>query len=292
MRAVGDVQELEDSGCFVEQCVVIGKDGLRTTQTCFHAGSFRDGNAAGVEVMISAPTRRRPGSASSPKLSMRTSKVTLPPTCVNSTSPIWSSVHEERLRSFPHVDFNYGLGERIQLKFETGWLFAEAPGGGGVKSGLDDSLLGVKWRFLDQERSGVDMSVYPQLQVENSTGSVARGIAEPGPNLFLPVEIGHDFGKIRLVGEVGYQYFHAQENEWVVGVLGALEASDTLELLAEVRSYSEKFLNGGDVILNVGLRRALGSDKLLASAGTGLTNGPETTTFIAYLGVQVLLGEK
>ncbi len=211
-----------------------------------------------------------------------------------STSRIWSSVHrQERLRSFPHVDFNYGLGEHIQLKYETGWLFVDAPEGGGVKSGLDDSLLGVKWRFLDQERSGVDMSVYPQLQVENSTGSVARGIAEPGPNLFLPVEIGHDFGKTRLIGEVGYQYFRAQENEWVVGLLGALEVSDTLELLAEVRSFSEKFLNRGDVVVNLGLRLALSSKvKLLASVGTGLTNGPETTTFIAYLGVQVLLGEK
>jgi hypothetical protein len=200
---------------------------------------------------------------------------------------------QERVRGFPHVDFNYGLGEHIQLKYETGWLFVDVPEGGGVKSGLDDSLLGLKWRFLDQERSGVDMSVYPQLQVENPTGSVARGIAEPGPNLLLPVEIGREFGKMRLIGEIGYQYLRAQENEWVVGLLGALEVSDALELMAEVRSGSEKFLNRGDVVVNLGLRRALTSRlKLLASVGTGLTSGPETTTFIAYLGVQLLLGEK
>src|SRR5581483_407243 len=71
--------------------------------------------------------------------------------------------NEEHHRSFPHVDFNYGLGEHIQLKFETGWVFADAPDG--VRSGLDDSLLGVKWRFLDQECAGFNMSVYPQLQV-------------------------------------------------------------------------------------------------------------------------------
>jgi hypothetical protein len=137
------------------------------------------------------------------------------------------------------------------------------------------------------------MSVYPQLQVENSTRSLARGITESGPNLFLPVEIAHDFGKTRLVGEVGYQYFRAQPHEWVVGVLGALEVSDALELLIEVRSGSEKFLNRGDVVVNLGLRRALSSRvKLLASVGSGLTNGPVTTTFIAYLGFQVLLGEK
>lgn len=200
---------------------------------------------------------------------------------------------QERLRSFPHVDFNYGLGDHIQLKYETGWLFIDASEGGGVTSGLDDSLVGLKWRFLDQERGGLDMSVYPQLQVENPTGSVARGLAEPGPNLFLPLEFARDFGKTKLIGEVGYQYFRTQENEWVVGLLGTLQVSDALELMAEVRSFSENLLNHGDVMVNVGLRRVWSPRvKLLASVGTGVTNGPDTSTFIAYLGVQLMLGEK
>lgn len=202
---------------------------------------------------------------------------------------------EERTRSFPHVDVNYGLGDNVQLKYETGWVFVDIPASEGsrVKSGLDDSLLGLKWRFLDQERASVDMSVYPQLQLENPTGSVERGIADPGPNLFLPIEIGRDFGALKLVGEIGYQYFRTQQNEWIVGLLGAVAVSDTLELLAEVRSFSEKFLNRGDVIVNVGLRQALGSrSRLLASMGTGVTNVPQATSFIAYLGIQVLLGDE
>ena len=59
----------------------------------------------------------------------------------------------------------------------------------------------------------------------------------------------------------------------------------------EVRIFSEKFLNRGDVIVNVGLRQALGSRfKLLASMGTGVTNVPQATSFVAYFGIQVLLG--
>ena len=200
---------------------------------------------------------------------------------------------QERLRSLPHVDFNYGLGEHIQLKYETSWLLSDAPDGGGTKSGLDNSLLGVKWRFLDEDRSGLDMSVYPQLQVENFTGSVSRGIAEPGPNLFLPLEFARDFGKLKLVGEVGYQYFHAKDDEWVVGVLGAMQASEMLEVVAEVRSYSHKFLNSGDVIGNVGLRQTVSPKlKLVASVGTGLNNRADATTFITFVGVQLLLGKK
>jgi hypothetical protein len=128
---------------------------------------------------------------------------------------------QERLRSFPHVDLNYGLGDHIQLKYETGWLITNAPEGGDVKNGLDDSLLELKWRVLDQERSRLDMSVDPQLQVEKSTGSVARGLADPGPNLFLPLEVGHEFGKTKRVGERGYPSLRTLDSELVVGLLGA-----------------------------------------------------------------------
>ena len=61
--------------------------------------------------------------------------------------------------------------------------------------------------------------------------------------------------------------------------------------MAELRSVSEKLLNRGDVVLNIGLRQTLSDRfKLLASVGTGLGNGREATSFIAYLGVQLVLG--
>ena len=44
-------------------------------------------------------------------------------------------------------------------------------------------------------------------------------------------------------------------------------------------------------MLNFGLRQELTPHfKLLASAGTGLNNGPNRTSFVAYLGIQVILG--
>ncbi len=200
---------------------------------------------------------------------------------------------QNRSRSFPHIDFNFGVGENVQLKYETGWAFVDATDGGGTRSGLDDSLLGLKWRFLDQASRGIDVSVYPQIQVENGTGSVSRGIAEPGPNLFLPLQAGFAFGKTKWVGEIGYQTLRAQRNEWVVGVLGARQLTDTLELMAEVHSVSQNFQNRGDLVVNAGLRQSI-SDRfrLLASVGTGLSSGPEVTSLIAYLGIQVVLGEE
>jgi hypothetical protein len=195
-------------------------------------------------------------------------------------------------RGFPHIDLNYGLGDHIQLKYETGYLFVSGVNSDGVKRDVDDSLLGIKWRFLDQDKAGVDVSVYPQLDFVNSNRSVRRGIAEPGPNLLLPVEIAHAFGSITLVSEIGYQYSSEQPNEWVAGFLGAVEVTKQLELMAEIRSISEHFLNGGDLIANVGLRqRIVGHLKLIAAAGTGLRNGPETTRFVGYLGFQFFTGQ-
>jgi hypothetical protein len=195
-------------------------------------------------------------------------------------------------RSFPHIDLNYGLGEHIQLKYETGYLFVSGVNSDGVKRDVDDSLLGIKWRFLDQEKAGVEMSVYPQLEIVNSNRSVGRGIAEPGPNLLLPVEIAHAFGSITVVSEVGYQYWSEQPNEWVAGLLGAIEVSKQLELMAEIRSVSERFLSGADLIVNVGLRQEVVRHlKLLAAAGTGLRSGPDSTRFVGYLGFQFFTGQ-
>jgi hypothetical protein len=198
-----------------------------------------------------------------------------------------------RTRSVPHIDINYGWGERIQLKYETGYLFADGPGSAGLQSDWDDSLFGLKWRFLDQEPAGADLSFYPQLELQNSHRAVVCGLAEGGPNLFLPIEVAHAFGAFTLVGEIGYQYSSSEENEWVAGLLGSLEVSKSLELLAELRSRNPGFSGDGDVILNVGLRQALGAHlKLLASAGTGLRSGSDTTRFIGYLGIQTLFGDK
>jgi hypothetical protein len=198
-----------------------------------------------------------------------------------------------RDRSFPHVDINYGLGERIQLKYETGYLFSDGPGSNGLRHDWDDSLLGLKWRFADQDHAGVDLSIYPQLELQNSHRLVRRGVAQPAPNLFLPIEVAHAFGPVTVVSEAGYQYYSEQANEWVAGVLAGFEFSKRFELMAEIRSVSENFLNGGDLIMNLGMRLEVAAKlKILAAAGTGLRNGTDTTRFLGYLGFQVILGNR
>jgi hypothetical protein len=198
----------------------------------------------------------------------------------------------QRSISLPHVDVNYGLGGRLQLKYETGWASVR-PSDQDWTGGLDNSLIGVKWRFVGDEDSPLKASVYPQYEFENGTDSVERGVAEPGPNFLLPIEISQSFGKVTLVGEAGYQFLHDEQDEWIYGVLAAYEASANLELLAEVHGTTTTHFSNWDPVLNLGLRRKLSDRfKLLASVGTGLSNDPERTRLVAYAGVQVLLGKE
>ena len=92
----------------------------------------------------------------------------------------------------PLIDVNYGLGNRIQLKYEVPLSIHESRGiPGHVAAGLGNSLLGVKWRFyayhlrtgvsdqVDKRESNFGMSIYPQVALNHPTHSVRRGIADP-----------------------------------------------------------------------------------------------------------------
>jgi len=49
----------------------------------------------------------------------------------------------------PDVDINFGIGDRIQLTYESAWLRVADPSP--AKFGLGQDQLGFKWRFLDNK---------------------------------------------------------------------------------------------------------------------------------------------
>src|SRR5262245_55194249 len=70
----------------------------------------------------------------------------------------------------PVLDFNYGVGERTQLKVELPWLIEHEKAGSDA-SGLGNVLLGIKCRFLDHDPDWVDVSVYPQAELHTTAHS-------------------------------------------------------------------------------------------------------------------------
>ena len=213
----------------------------------------------------------------------------------------------------PNVDINYGLGHRVQLKYEVPFSIQETRGDGSqVAAGLGNSLLGMKYRFYahhPQAKTGVaagerestfGLSLYPQLMLTNPTRSVARGIAEPGPQLLLPLEASAKAGPVRVSGEVGY-WFTTKDvpRSWIYGVIFGHEFRKNTELYLELYNQQDVTGVGGkpkahESTLGIGGRLPIargGTFRLLGMAGRSLgtpnpTNGqPE---WIAYLGIQFL----
>jgi len=200
--------------------------------------------------------------------------------------------HDARVRSLPHVDVNFGLGDRIQLKYETGVVFSHTQSAG-TQSGLDDALLGVKWRFVEQSEFGANLSTYPQYQIVDSRSAVDRRLATSGPNFFLPLELSKEYGRGTLVAELGYQFMHERQSFWVWGVLGAFPVKEGVELLAEYRRFVARLDGSGDGIVNVGFRARLTEHvTAIGAIGRSVQSLPDSPTWIAYLGARIEFGKE
>ena len=97
----------------------------------------------------------------------------------------------------PDVDINFGLGSRIQLTYESAWLRVKNPNQN-AKYGLEQDILGVKWRFLDHGEDGFRISIFPQASVNNPNSAFVRGITPRGASLLLPVEFEKKIGPVEI----------------------------------------------------------------------------------------------
>ena len=212
----------------------------------------------------------------------------------------------------PDADMNYGWGDRIQLKYELP-LAAGTDTSGGTGFGLGESLLGIKWRYFEYHKPGAPKSeanllyslgTYPQASINNPTSSARRGIVEPGPQYYLPIEATAQFGPLALNGEVGRWIGNKhQPSQWGRGLIAGHEFNDRTELYAEI--YDLQDANRVDNIpkqreltLDFGGRQTLdrnGHLRLLFMGGRAIqdvTRSNGEPSWIAYLGIQLLLGPK
>ncbi len=193
----------------------------------------------------------------------------------------------ETLSETPLLDINYGLGERIQLKYEVPWVHLDEEGDG-TKSGIGDSQIGVKYRFLDEGRHGVSMSIYPQFSLDNPTSSDERGLVDPGTEIVLPLQIARTVGPIELNLELGYSLLEHEEDEWVYGLAAARPHSERFELLGEVHGVATKDFEEDVLVFNLGgVLRMHENVHLLFSAGRSLRESSTTEPeLLAYVGLQ------
>jgi hypothetical protein len=194
---------------------------------------------------------------------------------------------DRKLEEAPNLDINYGLGDHIQLKFEVPWLVMKEYGRH-ARDGLGNSLAGVKWRFMDEDRHGLDLSTYPQLEFNNPTRSAARGLVDRGIKFFLPIEAVKTIGPVEVNGEAGYEFVKDGADDLVYGLAIGRQVTRRIEMIGELHGSVLRNLRENELFFNIGSRvKVTKHYGLLVSAGRSIDSirgtGPQV---IAAFGLQ------
>ena len=200
---------------------------------------------------------------------------------------------DERELQAPDIDFNYGLGERIQLNFEIPFII-HGTNGNPTQSGLGNSSVAVKWRYFESKKHALDLSIYPRLNFNNPTSSARRGLVDQGVRMLFPFEVTKTVGPVEVNGEVGYAIDQTGPNDWIAGLAIGRSVTPRLELMGEFYAASRTDASDHETTLDAGARYKLSKHfVLLLMAGRSvrpLDHGEPG--FVGYGGMQFLFSRK
>ena len=192
---------------------------------------------------------------------------------------------ETTSKDIPYIDANCGLGDHIELSYQGGFLIGKK-NDQSWQHGYDASLLGFKWRFLDEEKSGVDMSIYPQLGFNTTSSFAKAALVESGTSFSMPVEIAKTYGKLELDAEAGYQFYQHDRGQWAGGPIVGYVLNDRVELLGEARFVGDETFRSNDLILDAGTRISLIEHvQFLFAAGRSVRGGDDGPHLYLYAGL-------
>ena len=191
--------------------------------------------------------------------------------------------------SAPDLDINYGVGERIQLSMHLGTAWEQSDDGPWA-TGAGPVELAFRYRFLDEDTSGISLAVQPHWEKSWSTRAIAKGLAPAHAAFGLPLQAARHFGKSIAGAELMRTFVSSEPDEWQLGVFWSRELkAPGRQLLAEAvaaRTDGE----ATQTLLNLGARQELGKHLvLLGSLGRELDTPGHGTVF--YFGVQFLTGD-
>ena len=196
----------------------------------------------------------------------------------------------ERASELPLLDLNYGVGDRLQFKYEVPYLNVHEDGGPSL-SGLGNSTFGVKWRFYDAGEKGLSVSVYPQLEFNNpGSHSDDKGLVEHGTAFLLPFQFEKAVGPLTVIWQIGRE-FRAAGDAWFYGVSAGHRFHDKVEVAVELAGGGSAHLDRTQLTANLGVVVDLSErSSVMFSVGRELHNHDEPhASLVAYVGWQLRL---
>lgn len=194
---------------------------------------------------------------------------------------------DETSLDLPEIDLNYGIGQNIQLTLQTAPVLLKRDENGPI-GGLGGTEAAVKWRFLDEKKSGFDVSMFPRVIFNITESSVHRGLADDGTRFQIPFQIAKTFGRIRADAEIGPVAISVGRSEWLYGMVGGYEVTKSTMLMAELRGTSRMNFDRDTLAVNFGLRQVITEETLLIVSVGQIRAADEPTALIGYFGVQLL----
>jgi len=201
------------------------------------------------------------------------------------------------------VDANYGCRPRIagarvpmQLKLEVPLSAARASGtpftvGAGV------TAAGVKMNFYDDERRGISLSWYPQLEFAMPGGrGVKKGLADPGQTIVLPLLAAREFHELTMVFNAALETPLHDPTRRTTTELGAavgraLTRKDAV--MVELRTDSTlNFRQDRLVFVNAGLIHGVRHIVTYASIGRSVVSSDGTVHLYGGVGIKVQIDTK
>jgi hypothetical protein len=188
----------------------------------------------------------------------------------------------------PEIDLNYGLGQHIQLTLQTAPVLLKREDHGPI-GGLGGTEAAVKWRFLDEDKSGVAMSMFPRIIFNVLQSSVRRGIAADGTRVQIPFQIEKPLDRWHLDGEFGPLGSSVGRGEWIYGAVGGYDLAKPTMLMAELHGTSRMNFTRDTLTVNFGLRHAFSDNQILiVSMGHDIRTPDQPTALIGYFGMQFI----
>jgi hypothetical protein len=180
------------------------------------------------------------------------------------------------------LDLNYGAAEGVQLTATLPASFSHERSEG-WHGGSGDVELGVKYRFLEAEKSGFSAAVFPRAILPTSAHSTGERT-----RFLLPLWLEQEFrGGTSLFGGGGYVINPGTGNRnfWQAAVALTHELNQTVSVGAEIAWQSAEVVGEtGEIRAGVGSIIQL-SDRYALLFSAGPTRAGGQTGYHAYFGL-------
>jgi hypothetical protein len=201
---------------------------------------------------------------------------------------------ERQTYEAPLLDFNFGIGDRLQLKYEVPFVIDRTSPAGGPEAtahGVGDSVVGLKYRFYDDEESGLSLGAYPQLRFH--TPAAARGVSEGGSTVWLPLLLTKEFLRASITANLGGEWSSQAESLDAFASFGAgTRLGARFALMAEIVARDLRHAQQRRLSFDLGLKVKLGhKQSIMAAAGHDLRSPEgESSNFDVTVAYQRLIG--